>query len=311
LEIATDEEFTNIVSGENGIKQPNYSDNTLESETTYYWRVFAYNICVAAPVSNTFSFTTEITCFEADVPTIDATELNVCDGHETTLSIASGDLNDATDWEWYTSSCGGTILGTGTSIIVSPTEDTDYFVRGVGGCTEGTGPCGSISVAIITLDPTVEGVVNSTVLMSLQDSDATYQWIDCNNGNEPIPGATEQFYEVTENGSYAVIVTSTINTECFVISDCFDVINVGVEEIENTLFSVFPNPSDGKYKINFNSVNNFNQYEITDYRGRLLLIAELNGELDIEINLTEESEGIYFLKMKSNSEIKVVKLIKQ
>ena len=361
LEIATDVEFNNIVSSQTGITDNSYIESNLLNETTYFWRVTAYNNCVSAPVSDTYSFTTSVTCNNPDVPTISATELSICPGDETTLSITSGNLNDATDWEWYSNSCGGNVLGTGNSIIVSPTDNTDYYARGVGGCTDGTGSCGILSITVnqpstTTNDVTIcEGesytfpdgstksetttntsviedsngcdstiVTNLTVIIldesvsqnnetlsSNQSSNATYKWIDCENGNEPISGATSQSYEVFENGSYAVIVTSTINLHCEVISDCIDVVSVGIEEVENTLFSVFPNPSSGKYKVNFTSINNFIELEVNDMSGRLIYKTTLNGEQVLEIDLRSESKGIYFLKMKSNSEIKVVKLIKR
>lgn len=363
LDIATDAGFSNIVSNQIGLTENSYLENTLQNETTYYWRVTAYNDCAISPVSSTFSFTSQVNCIDPDVPTISATEVSICNGNETTLSIASGNLNDATEWEWYSNSCEGSALGTGNSIIVNTTEDTDYYARGVGGCTDGAGSCGSISITVnqpysttsdviicegdeytfpdgstssatttntsifeggngcdstivtnllvIILDNTTEITVNGNILTSNQSTDATYQWVDCNNGNEPIAGATSQNYEVSENGSYAVIVTSTINTDCEVISDCIDVINLGIGEVGNTQFSVFPNPSNGKYNVNFSSINNFIELEINDMSGRLIFKTTLNGEQDLEIDLRSESKGIYFLKMKSDSEIKVVKLIKR
>ncbi|RLD23555.1 MAG: propanediol utilization protein, partial [Bacteroidetes bacterium] len=89
-----------------------------------------------------------VICIDADVPELSATELNICPGEETTLSIASGNLNDATEWEWYANSCGGTALGMGASINVNPSVTTTYYAHGVGGCTGGSAPCGSISVNV-------------------------------------------------------------------------------------------------------------------------------------------------------------------
>ncbi|MCW5920772.1 MAG: Ig-like domain-containing protein [Saprospiraceae bacterium] len=99
-------------------------------------------------------------CTDPDIPTLSATSNPICDGESTTLSIASGDLNDATDWQWYTVSCGGTSAGSGTSIIVSPSITTTYYVRGEGGCVT-PGACAEITVTVIpNVTPTVSIVAN-------------------------------------------------------------------------------------------------------------------------------------------------------
>lgn len=94
---------------------------------------WSLEVCVSTPV-----------CTDPDVPTVSGTN-SICPGTSTTLAIATGNLNDATAWQWYEGSCGGTPIGTGTSISVSPTVMTTYYVRGEGGCiTPGT--CASITV---------------------------------------------------------------------------------------------------------------------------------------------------------------------
>lgn len=86
-------------------------------------------------------------CTESDVATVSATKSTICTGDMTTLSIKSGNLNDATTWIWYSGSCGGTPVGTGTSINVSPTATTTYYVRGEGGCTT-PGTCASQQIMV-------------------------------------------------------------------------------------------------------------------------------------------------------------------
>jgi N-acetylneuraminic acid mutarotase len=78
-------------------------------------------------------------------PTLSAIPASVCNGGSTTINITSGSLNAASNWKWYSGSCGGTIEGTGTSVSVSPTTTTTYYVRGEGTCT---GSCGNITVVV-------------------------------------------------------------------------------------------------------------------------------------------------------------------
>jgi hypothetical protein len=86
-------------------------------------------------------------CLDPDVPTVGGT-LDVCDGStSTTLSITAGNLNDAADWEWYEASCGGSSIGSGTSVAVSPASTTTYYVRGEGGCVT-AGSCTLVEVIV-------------------------------------------------------------------------------------------------------------------------------------------------------------------
>lgn len=74
-----------------------------------------------------------------------------CSGNTCNLTV-TGNLNDATEWKWYATSCGSTPIGSGSTIAVNPAASTFYFVRGEGGCTEVT-DCSSINIQIAT--PTI------------------------------------------------------------------------------------------------------------------------------------------------------------
>ena len=83
----------------------------------------------------------------ADVPVVVATANPICAGSGTILDIQSGSLNGATSWKWYTDSCGGTLVGSGFAIAVSPAATTTYYVRGEGS-SAGPGNCGSITITV-------------------------------------------------------------------------------------------------------------------------------------------------------------------
>jgi hypothetical protein len=63
----------------------------------------------------------------------------------------------------------------------------------------------------ITLDLTIgmldiSTTVNGSTITSNAGGSATYQWVDCDNGNVPIAGATNQSYTATVSGNYAVVI---------------------------------------------------------------------------------------------------------
>jgi hypothetical protein len=89
----------------------------------------------------------DFTCSEPDVPGVSANPPVICAGVGSTLTITSGDLNDGTAWHWYEGSCGGTPVGTGTSVSVNPIVTTTYYARGEGGCVT-PGTCASVTVTV-------------------------------------------------------------------------------------------------------------------------------------------------------------------
>ncbi len=86
-------------------------------------------------------------CNSSTVPTLSTSSSTNCGTQATTLSIATGLLNSATAWQWYSGSCGGTSIGSGSSVVVSPAMNTTYYARGEGGCTA-PGSCESITIAV-------------------------------------------------------------------------------------------------------------------------------------------------------------------
>src|SRR5690606_25315023 len=94
----------------------------------------------------------------------------------------------ATTWNWYSGSCGGTPVGTGTSINVSPSVNTTYFVRGEGGCIT-PGACAQM---IITVNPLPVAVITGPLDICPGTSGVTY------TGNA---GMAQYLWSIAGNGS--------------------------------------------------------------------------------------------------------------
>jgi hypothetical protein len=85
----------------------------------------------------------------------------ICSGTPVTLSAVGGALGTGASYTWFSGSCGSTVVGTGSSISVSPTSTTTYFVRAAGTCN--TTPCASFNVAVAQV-PTVAAAGPDQVL---------------------------------------------------------------------------------------------------------------------------------------------------
>lgn len=86
-----------------------------------------------------------------------------CPGEEVTLEL-TGNLNDATTWTWYTGSCGGESVGTGTAITVTVEESETYFVRGIGGCVGNSAACDTVEVKLDDIGPEILSCQADTVV---------------------------------------------------------------------------------------------------------------------------------------------------
>lgn len=93
-------------------------------------------------------FTTCSSTAPAATPVITPDTLVCGEGSAVTLRVITGDLNGASSWKWYSGTCGGTAVGTGTSITVNPLVNTTYYVRGEGGCASAAGNCASVAVTV-------------------------------------------------------------------------------------------------------------------------------------------------------------------
>ncbi|MBK9338510.1 MAG: HYR domain-containing protein [Lewinellaceae bacterium] len=136
-------------------------------------------------------------CVNPDVPTVSAAPATICAGGSSTLTIDAGNLNGATDWQWYTGSCGGTSAGSGTSIMVSPGSTTTYYVRGEGGCVT-PGLCAEVTVTVVAdpVSPAITPNPNTAEVCT-----GTTLTVDVVGGSGGTGTCTDEYRFSTDNGS--------------------------------------------------------------------------------------------------------------
>lgn len=82
-----------------------------------------------------------------------------CPGENIILQASGGTPGINAVYRWYTGSCGGTLIGTGSSITVSPIVATTYFVRLEGDCN--TTSCASLNINFdCDIDADNDGIAN-------------------------------------------------------------------------------------------------------------------------------------------------------
>ncbi|PHR47421.1 MAG: hypothetical protein COA32_08355, partial [Fluviicola sp.] len=87
---------------------------------------------------------------------------SICSGGSTTLTLVGGSAGLGATAQWYSGTCGGTSVGSGNSITVSPTSNTTYFVRYEGTCNTTT--CASQTVTINSNSTAPTGITGTTTI---------------------------------------------------------------------------------------------------------------------------------------------------
>ncbi|MGB0881844.1 MAG: T9SS type A sorting domain-containing protein [Vicingaceae bacterium] len=166
--------------------------------------------------------------------------------------------------------------------------------------------------SVVTLDLTIISVDTSVTVtndtLTANQAGATYQWIDCDNGNSAITGETNQFYIVSNSGNYGVVVT---NGSCADTSACVQVILSGIERYKGqSRISVYPNPTNGNTYISLDGIND-SEISILDLKGKVLYYKNNVNSEKVELPTVDFAKGIYLVKIKNNKLNQVIKLIKQ
>jgi len=85
--------------------------------------------------------------------------------------------------------------------------------------------------------------------------------------------------------------------------------NLSVSDItKNSYFTVYPNPSNGKFYLKNELLNNPSDIEVYDFIGKTIILKKMSRG-DNLIDLSAYSDGLYFLKIKELNE--VIKIIKK
>ncbi len=199
-----------------------------------------------------------------------------------------------------------------TSYTLTVTECGPFTLNGETYTTSGTytqmltnaNNCDSTITLNLTITPlTYLVVLSGNTIMASGPNGATYQWIDCNT-NTPIPGAINQNYTPAVNGSYAVVITAN---GCSATSECVSVSIVSVDEMQQSSWSVYPNPTSGKLIISNLQASGNQLIEIYSAQGQLIH-STLSTGIQTVINMDEFANGIYLIKVNQRESFRVVKI---
>ena len=197
--------------------------------------------------------------------------------------------------------CLGFSVTVGSSTYTTTGVYTDVLMNAAG--------CDSTVTTDLTVSAAIDVTVDNTSLPTLtaNQTGATYQWLDCDNGNAPIASATNQSYTATVNGNYAVEVTVG---SCTQTSGCENVSAVGIDVVSSKLTSIYPNPTQGIFTIDLAVVDENTSITVYDMLGKVVE-KRLSVTTITSIDLSGNEKGIYFINIQSDKGQFVRKIILQ
>jgi hypothetical protein len=167
--------------------------------------------------------------------------------------------------------------------------------------------CDSLAQLNLTVTPVDTNVTNNGLAgLSAVQSGGSYQWLDCDNGLMPIPGATQQSYLPPQNGNFAVEVTLG---SCVDTSGCQFANVVGLEGAYGETISLSPNPNQGSFLLRMERMHDRMDLSIRDIMGKVLHRETVRGKKAVQLE-TDLPAGMYFLQVTtSEGEVRVHRFV--
>lgn len=209
------------------------------------------------------------------------------------LTINSSATTDVID------SCDPVTWIDGSTYSTSNSTATETLTNALG--------CDSVVTLNLTITEPDTAVQSTGTTLVSTASNATWQWLDCDNAFLQLGGETNASFTPSANGNFAVEVTQN---GCTAISDCHEVAGVGVHQyVRQSNFRVFPNPTSGTLTIAHPEAIQINM-RLTDVSGKLVQSTAYAYSNRVEVEL-DCPPGIYLLHLSTPTGLPVImKIVK-
>lgn len=154
---------------------------------------------------------------------------------------------------------------------------------------------------------TSEGADN-VMAMTLLTTPFFYEEVDVtiNQGDSIL---LEGEYQTSE-GVYTDTYTSSGGCDSTVVTTLSIDISSAISELDKSNLSIYPNPSNGEFSINFSQEVFVNEIEVYSIIGKKVFAERIENFIDIyTLNLEDQQEGVYLISIRSNDEIQTIKVI--
>lgn len=172
--------------------------------------------------------------------------------------------------------------------------------------------CDSVVTINLTINHTpVATITRSGNTLNAVNSGAVYQWIDCNNGNLAIPGASQQSFSPAQNGQYAVVVDLS---GCSDTSDCVlvdGITGIGTYDSDQNGVMLYPNPTKGNVTVTSKVPLQDATVTVSNVLGQLIEARTKQKGTVLVVDMKRLDAGVYFVEVREGQTSRKFKIVKQ
>jgi PKD repeat protein len=260
-----------------------------------------FDASAAGVGTHTITYTISGSCGDTDTETIEVLANASVNIYNSDTAIC----NDSFGF-FLSAEAGGTWSGT---FVTDNADGTGFFSSAA--ITPGTytatytisGQCGDAgSIQITVTGPPVAdysftsnlGTVNFT---STSTGAVTFSW-DYDDGS-PLGTIANPSHNFTANGTYNVCLTVTSAESCeSVYCENIVITGLGIKEISSVKMNVYPNPSNGNFTVESNSI--ITKISVKNIIGQNVFTKNINA-INSVISLEDVNNGFYFIELETEN----------
>ena len=303
VQIATDSNFTNIVSSGN-VTTNAYTTTNLSGLTNYFWRVQPKNSCAEGNFTNPFSFSTlsPVYCSSTFTDEVGGKEY-ISNVTFNTINNNSGN-NMSGGYEDFTAISTNVKRGDShpISVTLNPDGYQDHVYVFIDWNQDFVFDNATERYSLGTISETIGTATGSITVPNDARFGSTRMRVIIEY-HDPVDGFgdgacdTDHLKEWGETEDYAVIVDNTAS----------------IEDVAFSNFNLFPNPTKGTFQVQFDtSISSDIQIQLFDITGRFVgqkIYKNNSTYFSEKIEFNQLSSGMYLVKIKNGTKQTTRKLM--
>lgn len=165
--------------------------------------------------------------------------------------------------------------------------------------------------SLVTLDLTIEtidnGVTQTDAVLTADADGLSYQWVECPELT-PIIDATSQSFTATENGDYAVILTTE---NCADTSACYTVSVTNIEDVEYLeQVQIYPNPVYNEFIVDLGQLSSVT-LTLYDAAGLEIRRAQYGAVERVIVEAVDLAPGVYVVQVETEWGVRKSRFVKE
>ncbi len=299
-------------NGSSGISGTINSCNSVLGEVADENLASVYNtthnyFIISKPKSNKIVISNKLIPYNAAVSVVsDDADNSICDRAMITFTATPTNGGGSPTYQWKV---GAENVGTNSPSFATTSLSNGQVVSVIMTSSDAcaaASPATSagITTAVTTIDKATS-IVNGVIIAA--QNGASYQWLDCDNANNPIAGATGQSFAPGRIGNFAVRITKASCTET---STCANLVIARIDAKNTSSIKVYPNPFEEKIQVELEDNLHSAELSVMSIDGRAVYKSSILHSKECTIDAALWNQGEYIIKIVSGDKVNSYKVIK-